>query len=393
MVQRKDIINFGAGPATLPHEVLEQAAKDLLNYNDTGMGLGELSHRSSTCANLLKKIENDLRELVQIPDTHSVLFMQGGGTTQFSATAYNLMSYWIQKDPTNGSKRVGDYLVTGAWSAKAASEAKRLGVNVNVVTDSRTLTSDKSFGKIATEGYTYTPKEKAAYVWYCDNETIDGVEFPGLPLGLDPEVPLICDMSSNFASRPIDVAKYAVIYAGAQKNIGLTGITVLIVRNDIMQRADADAVRAAGGPVTPIMLDYKTIADNASLYNTLPIFTVHIIGLTFTHLLKAGGIKYLEKVNAEKAALLYKTIESHECLQVIPDTAVRSRMNVVFKFIGDQAADQEKAFLKLAEERGMVQLKGHRSVGGLRASLYNAITLSDTLRLSALIDEFLSPGK
>lgn len=389
MVQRHEIVNFGAGPAALPTVVMEQAAQDLLNYEGCGMGIGELSHRSSTCANLLKKIQDDLAKLVDIPDTHKVLFMQGGGTTQFSATVYNLMSYWIARDPVNGSKRMCDYLVTGSWSAKAASEAKRLGVNVNVVTDSRTLSEDKKFGKIAKDGYSYTPSEKAAYVWYCDNETIDGVEFPGLPIGLDPEVPLICDMSSNFASRPIDVSKYAVIYAGAQKNVGLAGVTVLIVRKDIMQgRAEAEAVRAAGGPVVPIMLDYKTIADNDSLYNTLPIFTTHLTGLVFANLLKEGGIGALDKVNAEKAALLYKTLDAHKCLKVVPDQEVRSRMNVCFKFVGDDAADNEKAFLKVAEGQGMVQLKGHRSVGGLRASLYNAITLEDTKKLVACLDAF-----
>lgn len=389
MVQRDEIINFGAGPATLPGEVMEQAAKDLINYQQSGMGLGELSHRSSTCASLLKSIENDLRKLVGVPDNYSILFMQGGGTTQFSATVYNLMSYWIAKDPQNGSQRIGDYLVTGAWSAKAATEAQRLGVNINVVTDSRSLNENRKFGKIAKSNLKYTPQDKAAYVWYCDNETIDGVEFPGLPSGVDSSIPLICDMSSNFASRPIDVAKYAVIYAGAQKNIGLTGITVLIVRNDIMEgRAEAEAVRAANGPVTPIMMDYKTIAENGSLYNTLPIFTVHITGLTFAHLLRAGGMSFLEKVNAEKAALLYKTIESHSCLKVIPDADVRSRMNVVFKFVGEDAAEREKAFLKGAESHGMVQLKGHRSVGGLRASLYNAITLEATRKLAAFLDDF-----
>lgn len=389
MVQREEIINFGAGPAALPTEVLQQAAADLLNYEDCGMGIGELSHRSSTCANLLKKIQSDLIKLLGIPDTHKVLFMQGGGTTQFSATVYNLMSYWIAKDPINGSKRVGDYLVTGAWSAKAASEAKRLGVNINVVTDSRTLSENKKFGKIAKEGYHYTSKDRAAYVWYCDNETIDGVEFPGLPQGIDSDVPLVCDMSSNFASRPIDVSKYAVIYAGAQKNVGLAGITVVIVRNDILQtRAEADAVRVAGGPVVPIMLDYKTIADNDSLYNTLPIFSTHIVGLVFAHLLKIGGIQQLGETNTEKAALLYKTLDSQNSIIVVPEKDVRSRMNVCWKFTGEKASEHEKAFLKAAEDRGLVQLKGHRSVGGLRASLYNAITLKNTEKLVACINEF-----
>lgn len=389
MVQRDRIINFGAGPAAMPTEVLQQAAADLLNYQDCGMGIGELSHRSSTCANLLKGIQADLAELLNIPETHKVLFMQGGGTTQFSATVYNLMSYWIAKDPTNGSKRICDYLVTGSWSAKAASEAKRLGVHINVVTDSRTVSENKKFGSIATSGYQYTPKDKAAYVWYCDNETIDGVEFPGLPQGVDPDVPLVCDMSSNFASRPIDVSKYAVIYAGAQKNVGLAGVTVLIVRNDIMQgRAEAEAVRVANGPVVPIMLDYKTIADNDSLYNTLPIFTAHVVGLVFRHLLKIGGIEQLGKINAEKASLLYKTLDAQSCISVVPDRAARSRMNVCWKFTGDQAGEHEKAFLREAEGQGLVQLKGHRSVGGLRASLYNAITLEDTEKLVACIENF-----
>lgn len=391
MVERTEVINFGAGPAVLPTEVLQQAAADLLNYQGCGMGIGELSHRSSTCINLLKKIEADLVKLLDIPDTHRVLFMQGGGTTQFSATVYNLMSYWIGKDPENGSKRICDYLITGAWSAKAASEAKRLGVNINVVTDSRTLSEKRKFGKIAQDNYQYTPKDLAAYVWYCDNETIDGVEFPGLPQGLDSDVPLVCDMSSNFASRPIEVSKYAVIYAGAQKNVGLAGVTILIVRKDIMEsRAEADVIRTAGGPVPPIMLDYKTIADNDSLYNTLPIFTTHIIGLTFAHLLRMGGVQQLGKANAEKAALLYEVLDKESCLSVVPEHSVRSRMNVCWKFVGDDANENEKRFLSEADKQGLVQLKGHRSVGGLRASLYNAITIQDTQKLVAFIKHFCS---
>lgn len=390
MPGREDIINFGAGPAAMPTEVMQQAAKDLVNYENCGMGIGELSHRSSTCASLLKRIQQDLKTLLSIPDTHSVLFMQGGGTTQFSATVYNLLSYWIARDGDAGAQRICDYLVTGAWSAKAASEAKRLGANINIVTDSRTLSdSGKAFGQLASaDTFKYTPKDKAAFVWYCDNETIDGVEFPGLPQGIDPEIPLVCDMSSNFASRPIDVSKYAVIYAGAQKNVGLAGLTVLIVKNAIMEsRADAEAVRQAGAPVTPIMLDYQTIWKNDSLYNTLPIFTLHVTGLVFAHLLKQGGIAHLEAANAEKAKLLYGVLDAEPSIEVVPATNVRSRMNVCFRFKGDGAAEREKAFLKEAESRGMVQLKGHRSVGGLRASLYNAISLADTQKLAECIKD------
>ncbi|ORY84934.1 pyridoxal phosphate-dependent transferase [Protomyces lactucae-debilis] len=390
MPTREEIVNFGAGPATLPTAVMQQAAKDLVNYEDSGMGIGELSHRSSTCANLLKRIQKDLTTLLSIPDTHSVLFMQGGGTTQFSATVYNMLAYWIAKDGSAGGQRICDYLVTGSWSAKAASEAKCLGANINVVTDSRALSnSGKAFGDLAAaDTFQYTPKDKAAFVWYCDNETIDGVEFPGLPEGVDPDVPLVCDMSSNFASRPIDVSKYAVIYAGAQKNVGLAGLTVLIVKNEFMQqRAEADAQRQAGAQVTPIMLDYQTIWKNDSLYNTLPIFTLHVTGLVFAHLLAEGGIDHLERVNKEKAALLYGVLDAEESIVVVPAKHVRSRMNVCFKFTGAEAAERESAFLKAAEARGMVQLKGHRSVGGLRASLYNAISLVDTQKLAKCIED------
>lgn len=388
MPQRGDIINFGAGPAAMPDGVMSQAAQDLLNYRETGMGIGELSHRSAMCNARLQDIKAALKRLLDIPDTHSVLFMQGGGTTQFAATVYNLMAYWVARDPETGASRVGDYLVTGSWSKKAVDEAKRLGVDVNIVADARKATGE--FGTIppASE-HNYTPKERAAYVWYCDNETIDGVEFPGLPEGIDEDVPLVCDMSSNFASRKVDVARYAVIYAGAQKNVGLAGITVCIVRNDILEkRADAAALHAAGAPVPAIMLDYQTIWKNDSLYNTLPIFALHVVGLVFEHLLHVGGMQEIERVNAEKAELLYDTLDRHSnMIEVVPSRGARSRMNVVFKFVGEDAAEREKQFLKLAESKGMVQLKGHRSVGGLRASLYNAITLDDTRKLAAHVDE------
>ena len=390
MPQRTDIINFGAGPAAMPHSVMEQASRDLLNYADTGMGIGELSHRSATCNARLQAIKADLKRLLDVPDSHSILFMQGGGTTQFAATVYNLMAYWVARDPENGAQRIGDYLVTGSWSKKAVDEAKRLGVHVNIVTDSRKYSNDGTkFGSIASgETYNYTPRSKAAYVWYCDNETIDGVEFPGLPEGLDPEVPLVCDMSSNFASRKVDVAKYAVIYAGAQKNVGLAGVTVLIVRNDIMEtRADAAALHKAGAPVPAIMLDYQTIWKNDSLYNTLPIFALHVVGLVFTHLLDRGGIDAVERANAQKAKLLYETLEKHsDKVEIVPSAGARSRMNVVFRFLGDDAQEREKRFLKEAEAQGMVQLKGHRSIGGLRASLYNAIDLDQVRKLAAHVD-------
>ncbi|BFZ57945.1 Phosphoserine transaminase [Savitreella phatthalungensis] len=384
MPERNEIVNFGAGPAAMPSSVMRQAAKDLLNYADTGMGIGELSHRSSTCANRLQKVKEDLRNLIGVPDSHSILFMQGGGTTQFSATAYNLVAHWVAKEGAEGSKRIGDYIVTGAWSKKAVEEAKRLGIKTNIVADSRKA-NDGKFGVIPqlTEA-SYTPKDQAAYIWYCDNETIDGVEFAGLPHGIDSEVPLVCDMSSNFCSRRIDVAKYAVIYAGAQKNVGLAGITVVIVRNDILEtRADADALRAAQAPIPPIMLDYATIAKNDSLYNTLPIFTLHVTGLVFSELLAKGGIEAIEKENAAKSDALYKALAAHPQARVIPSEGCRSRMNVVFTF-GSEEAD--KRFVQQAEAKGMVQLKGHRSVGGLRASLYNAISLDQVNQLVAHVE-------
>lgn len=296
-----------------------------------------------------------------------------------------------------------DYLVTGGWSKKAAEEAIRLGFGkVNIVTDAKKANGGK-FGVIPAErDWKLSSRDKTAFVYYCDNETVDGVEFPGFLQSVDPRVPVVCDMSSNILSRKVDVSKFAVIYvsplltnidskqAGAQKNVGIPGITILIVRKDILDRADAETLKKHGLAPVPIVFDYLTTQQNNSLYNTLPIFSLHIADLVFQHLLAGGGIEAQQARNEKKAKLLYDVLEQAERdgkVDLVVQDGVRSRMNVPFKF---KSKDIDADFVKEAEKRGMMQLKGHRSVGGIRASLYNAITPENTETLVAFLKEYLA---
>ncbi|GAO51749.1 phosphoserine aminotransferase [Saitoella complicata NRRL Y-17804] len=381
---REQVVNFAAGPAALPTNVLEQAAKDLINYQGCGMSLAELSHRGKPAQKILKDAVANLNTLLEIPDNYDVLFMQGGGTTQFSALVYNVLAHrLLKKGSVEGVKL--DYVVTGAWSSKAAAEAKRLyPQGTNVVANAKALNG--KFGSIPPQD-TWKTSDPAntAFLYYCDNETIDGVEFPAPPT-VPEGVELIADTSSNILSRKIDVSKHAIIYAGAQKNIGMPGVTIVIIRKDLLERADAAQCSAAGVPVTPIMLDYKTIADNESLYNTLPVFPVHIANLVFEHLLARGGLQAQEDRNTAKSSLLYNTLAAYPSLYtIVADADCRSRTNVPFRIQGEGFEDE---FLKGAEEMDMYQLKGHRSVGGIRASLYNAVELEGVEKLVNYLKEF-----
>ncbi|KAI9021953.1 phosphoserine aminotransferase [Hyaloraphidium curvatum] len=391
-------LNFGAGPAMIPRNVLEKAQADLLNYGGTGMSVMELSHRSKEFEAILAAADKDLRTLMDIPDNYKVLFLQGGATTQFSAVLYNFI----------GRKRGGaenghaaddwrsipvDYIVTGGWSDKAAKEAQRLGAKVNIVLDTKK------------QGYSGVPPPEqwklsgpsAAYVYYCSNETVHGVEFQnngaagqeGVFPGdvVDPSVPLVCDMSSNILSRPLDVSRFALIYFGAQKNVGPSGLTVVVVRSDLL-----DATHP--GLVPPIMLEYKTAADNTSMYNTPPTFAIYVSGLVFKDLIEKGGIAAVDKVNEAKAKKLYGAIEaSNGFYRCVVKEGFRSRMNVPFRIYGSAteaapSADLESKFLKGALQRNMQQLPGHRSVGGIRASIYNAMPLAGVEALCAYMEEF-----
>ncbi|PYH49126.1 O-phospho-L-serine:2-oxoglutarate transaminase [Aspergillus saccharolyticus JOP 1030-1] len=421
-MRREDITYMGAGPAALPTDVLTTAAEALLNYQDTGLGVAEHSHRSELAANILNTAKADLANFLDIPSSYEILFMQGGGSGQFGATVYNIISIWVEKQRQKILKEHAgiseenalqellkkveselrfDYLVTGSWSLKASQEAARLigPEYVNIVSDSRTL-NDGKFGKIADES-TWSLSPKAAMVYMCDNETVDGVEFPSFPKVLEPKGtdndPLVIgDFSSNILSRRIPVENYSVIFFGAQKNLGTPGVTGVIIKKDLLPPVSPPAapalLRKLGLPIAPTILDYSVIAKNNSLYNTLPIFDVYIAGQVLKKLLAEypNKVDGQQAVAEKKANLLYKTLDAYpEAYRVVPDKAVRSRMNVCFRVIkGGNVDEAEKAFLKGAVERGVTGLKGHRSVGGIRASNYNAISESGVEKLAAYLQEY-----
>jgi phosphoserine aminotransferase len=353
------IYNFAAGPAVLPKEVLQQAQAELLDWRGSGMSVMEMSHRGKEYMGIHAQAEADLRELMSIPKNYKVLFLQGGGHLQFSMIPLNLMR----------GKLSADYVNTGEWSKKAIAEAKKF-IQVNEVVSN----ADKNF--------TYVPDFKnwkldknAAYVHYTTNETIGGVEFNWVPdTG---KVPLVADMSSNILSRPYDVSKFGLIYAGAQKNIGPAGVALVVVREDLLGHADSRL---------PTMLNFKIHADADSMYNTPPTFGIYMAGLVFQWLKKNGGVAAMERVNIAKAELLYKTIDASNGFYVCPVAkADRSRMNVPFK-TREAALDAE--FIKLAEARGLLQLKGHKLAGGMRASIYNAMPMAGVQALADFMGEF-----
>lgn len=334
--------NFCAGPAALPEAVLQQAQQEILDWHGAGMSIMEMSHRSNEFVGVASEAERDLRDLLSISDDYAVLFLQGGASTQFAAVPLNLM-------PAGGS---ADYVHTGQWSKKAIVEAKRYG-SVNVVADA----AEGNYSSIpAFESWQLDPK--AAYLHYTPNETIGGVEFFWEP---EVSVPLVADMSSTILSRPIDVSKFGVIYAGAQKNIGPAGLTIAIVRRDLLGKSQAGC---------PIMLDYATAAENDSMYNTPPTYSIYLAGLVFKWLKNQGGLAAIEQVNRRKASKLYDYIDNSGFYANPVELASRSLMNIPFT-LADAGLD--KAFLAQADAAGLMNLKGHRSVGGMRASIYNAV--------------------
>ena len=342
----------------MPVEVLEKAKWELVNWHEAGMSVMEMSHRGAEFVRIAAEAEADLRALLAIPKSYKVLFLQGGATMHFSAVPMNLL---------RGRKKA-DYLNTGEWARKAMAEAKKF-CEVNVVASSE----DRNF--------TYVPKQAAwkraadaAYVHVCTNETIGGVEFHWTPDTGD--TPLVADMSSHILSRPCDVTKYGLIYAGAQKNIGPAGLVVVIVREDLLGSALPD---------TPNVLNYKLMADADSMLNTPPTFSVYLAGLTFKWLLERGGLAGIEKVNIAKAARLYGYIDSQDFYSNPVAKEDRSRMNVPFTL---KDASLDAKFLQEAEARGLSQLKGHRSVGGMRASIYNAMPMEGVEALVDFLEEF-----
>jgi len=337
------IYNFSAGPAVLPKEVLQQAQAEMMDWHGSGMSVMEMSHRGKEYMSIQAEAEADLRELMGIPANYKVLFLQGGASSQFSAIPMNLLR----------GKKGADYINTGEWSKKAISEAKRY-CEVNVAATS----ADKNFSYAPTQDQ-WKLNPDAAYVHYTSNETIGGVEIFWTPETGD--VPLVADMSSHILSRQINVSKYGLIYAGAQKNIGPAGLAIVIVREDLIGETLAG---------TPTMFDYKIQADNDSMYNTPPTYAIYVSGLVFKLLKARGGLAEMEKLNIRKANLLYDYLDSTDFYHCPTARENRSRMNIPFT-LKDEALDD--AFLKGARERGLLQLKGHRSVGGMRASIYNAM--------------------
>jgi phosphoserine aminotransferase len=353
------VYNFSAGPAVLPVEVMEQARAELLDWHGAGMSVMEMSHRGKEFMAIAAQAEQDLREIMAIPANYKVLFLQGGASLQFSMVPMNLLR----------GKKKADYINTGEWSKKAIAAAKPW-CTVNVAASAE---ADK-FMKVPPRS-TWNLDPDAAYVHYTPNETIGGVEFSWIPdTG---SVPLVADMSSTILSRPIDVSKFGVIYAGAQKNIGPAGLTIVIVREDLI-----------GQPVagTPVMLDYKTHVDNDSMYNTPPTYAWYVAGLVFQWLKKRGGLEGMAQINQRKADKLYAAIEGSGGFYRSPvDPASRSWMNIPFTL---KDAQLDEPFLKAAKAAGLQQLKGHRSVGGMRASVYNAMPEEGVDALIAFMQDF-----
>ncbi|MGH8746176.1 MAG: 3-phosphoserine/phosphohydroxythreonine transaminase [Burkholderiales bacterium] len=352
------LFNFSAGPAILPEEVLARAGDEMLDWRGSGMCVMEMSHRGKEFIAIATEAEQDLRDLMPVPAGYKVLFLQGGATLQFAQVPMNLL---------NGRGKA-DYVITGEWSKKAAKEA-RAYCDVRIAASSE----DRNF--------TYAPPQEAwkvsadaAYVHYCSNETIHGVEFNWTPDG--GSVPLIVDASSHILSRPLDVSKFGLIYAGAQKNVGPAGLTIVIVREDLIGRAQKG---------TPTVMDYKQQADAGSMLNTPATYAMYVAGLVFKWLKRAGGLAAIEQRNLAKANLLYDFLDHSAFFRNPVVKSDRSRMNVPFT-LADPKLDLD--FLKGAEERGMVQLKGHRSVGGMRASIYNAMPVEGVRHLVAYMKEF-----
>jgi len=344
------IYNFSAGPAVLPQAVLKRAQAEMLDWHGSGISVMEMSHRGKEFLSILAKAEADFRALLTIPDNYKVLFLQGG------AVAENVM---IPMNLLNGKS--ADYAITGSWSKRSVKEAMAIG-SINVVAQSEPFTYVPDFAD-------WTLSEDAAYLHICTNETVNGVEFDGLPDAGG--VPIVADMSSHILSKPIDVSKYGVIYAGAQKNIGPAGLCLVIVRDDLLEQASA---------TTPCVFHWKQQAENDSMVNTPPTYGIYMAGLVFEWLLERGGVAAIEQENIAKAELIYNYIDSTDFYINEVAEQNRSRMNVPF-FLKDEAFNA--AFLADAEKHGLLQLKGHRSVGGMRASIYNAMPLAG---VQALVD-------
>lgn len=352
------VYNFAAGPAVLPEEVLKEAAMEMLNYKGTGMSVMEMSHRSKAFEEIIQEAEKDLRDLMNIPDNYKVLFLQGGGSMQFAMIPMNLMK-----------NRVADYIITGQWAKKAAAEAKKYG-KVNELASS----ADKTFSYIP-DMNKIEVSDDADYVYICHNNTIYGTTYHNLP-NTKGKV-LVADMSSDILSQPIDVTKYGLIFAGVQKNIGPAGTVIVIIREDLITE---DVLEG-----TPTMLQYKVHSDNKSLYNTPPAYGIYICGKVFKHIKKLGGLEAMKALNEKKAKILYDYLDSSKLFKGTVVKEDRSLMNVPF-ITGNKELDDK--FIKEAKKAGIENIKGHRTVGGMRASIYNAMPIQGVEHLVNFMKKF-----
>ncbi len=350
------IFNFSAGPSMLPLSVLERAGKEIINFGGSGMSVMEMSHRSKVYAKIFQDTKAKFRALMQIPDNYELLFLQGGASTQFSAIPLNLM----------GLTGKADYALTGNFATSAWKEAKRYGEALAVCSS-----EDKNHSYIPGQ---YEVHSDASYFYYCGNNTIYGTQWKEIPQ--TGNVPLVCDMSSEICSRPIDVSKFGVIYAGAQKNLAPAGLTIVIVRKDLLGHAL---------PQTPMMLDWKNMADNDSMLNTPPCWCIYVLGLVCDWLEEQGGLAGIEKINNAKAQMLYDTLDATSVFQCHAQKEARSVMNVTFRTASDEL---DARFVAQAAELGMSNLKGHRKTGGMRASIYNAMPVEGVEKLCDFIRDF-----
>jgi phosphoserine aminotransferase len=339
------LYNFGPGPAALPLEVLEELKENLLSYNQTGIGAAELSHRSKEFEAILNDTKSRLAALLSIPTTHEIIFCSGGATQQFSMVALNLLT----------PQTVGCYIVSGIWGEKAEKEARKFGATA-IVAPSAPL------------------PENAAYLHFTSNDTVEGRQFPAEPPS--GSVPLIADASSDILSKPIDISKYALLYAGAQKNLGIAGVTVVIVKKEMLTKVPENL---------PILLDYRTYTKSNSLYNTPPTLAIYTTNLVLKWLESGGGLKAIAEQNTKKAALLYQTIESFPCYIPYAEKSLRSKMNVTFRLASPEL---EASFIENAKKHGITGIKGHSTFGGIRASIYNAVTLESVKYLCEFMEEF-----
>jgi phosphoserine aminotransferase len=356
------IYNFSAGPAVLPKEVLQQAASEMLDWHGSGMSVMEMSHRGPEFMSIYRQAEADLRELLAVPSNYKILFLQGGGLGENAVVPMNLAGRVAQPATI-------DFVHSGSWSGKSIAEAKRYA-NVNVAASS----GPAPYASVPPED-TWQLTPGAAYLHICTNETIDGVEYNFVP-AVQGDTPLVADMSSHILSRVIDVSQYGVIFAGAQKNIGPAGLTLVIVREDLLDHAL---------PICPSSFNWRNVADAESMFNTPPTYGIYIAGLVFAHLKKLGGVAAMEAINIEKARLLYAALDFDAFYENRVAVANRSRMNIPF-YLRDESLND--AFLAGAKARGLLQLKGHKSVGGMRASIYNAMPIAGVQALVDYLNEF-----